>query len=87
MSRPIIITATLLAVVFSWNNFLWPLIATDSNSLQVLTVGIANFNSNFTAQWNLVLAGSFVALIPMVLLFAFFQKYIVRSVNLSGASR
>jgi multiple sugar transport system permease protein len=86
-SRPIIITATLLAVVFSWNNFLWPLIATDSNSLQVLTVGIANFNSNFTAQWNLVLAGSFVALIPMVLLFAFFQKYIVRSVNLSGASR
>jgi multiple sugar transport system permease protein len=87
MSRPIIITATLLAVVFSWNNFLWPLIATDSNSLQVLTVGIANFNSNFTAQWNLVLAGSFIALIPMVLLFAFFQKYIVRSVNLSGASR
>jgi multiple sugar transport system permease protein len=87
MSRPIIITATLLAVVFSWNNFLWPLIATDSNSLQVLTVGIANFNSNFTAQWNLVLAGSFVALIPMVLLFAFFQKDIVRSVNLSGASR
>jgi multiple sugar transport system permease protein len=87
MARPVIITATLLAVVFSWNNFLWPLIATDSNSLQVLTVGIANFNSNFTAQWNLVLAGSFVALIPMVILFALFQKHIVNSVNLSGANR
>lgn len=87
IARPVIITATLLAVVFSWNNFLWPLIATDSNSLQVLTVGIANFNSNFISQWNLVLAGSFVALIPMVVLFALFQKHIVNSVNLSGANR
>jgi multiple sugar transport system permease protein len=87
ISRPIIITATLLAFVFGWNNFLWPLIVTNSNSLQVLTVGIANFNSSFTAQYNLILAGSLVALIPMVILFAFFQKYIVRSVSLTGINR
>jgi multiple sugar transport system permease protein len=87
MSRPIIMTATIIAVIFSWNNFLWPLIATNSNDLQVLSVGVANFNSNFTSQWNLVLAGSLVALIPMVILFVLFQKHIVNSVNLSGASR
>jgi multiple sugar transport system permease protein len=87
MSRPVIITATIIAVIFGWNNFLWPLIATDSNSLQVLTVGIANFNSNFANQWNLVLAGSLIALIPMVIMFVAFQKHIVKSVNLSGASR
>ena len=87
MSRPVIITATIISVIFSWNNFLWPLIATDSNKLQVLTVGIANFNSNFTSQWNLVLAGSLVALIPMVIMFVLFQKHIVNSVNLTGASR
>jgi multiple sugar transport system permease protein len=87
MSRPIIMTATIIAVIFSWNNFLWPLISTSSNDLQVLSVGVANFNSNFAAQWNLVLAGSLVALIPMVILFVFFQKHIVNSVNLSGANR
>jgi multiple sugar transport system permease protein len=87
ISRPILITATLLAVVFGWNNFLWPLIVTNSNSLQVLTVGIASFNSNYTAQYNLILAGSLVALIPMVILFAIFQKYIVRSVSLTGINR
>jgi multiple sugar transport system permease protein len=87
MSRPIIMTATIIAVIFSWNNFLWPLIATSSNNLQVLSVGVANFNSNFAAQWNLVLAGSLVALIPMVVLFVLFQKHIVNSVNLSGANR
>jgi multiple sugar transport system permease protein len=87
ISRPIIITATLLAFVFGWNNFLWPLIVTNSNHLNVLTVGMANFNSNFNVQWNLILAGSLVALIPMVILFAIFQKHIVRSISLTGINR
>jgi multiple sugar transport system permease protein len=87
ISRPIIITATLLAVVFGWNNFLWPLIVTNSNSLQVLSVATANLNSNFSVQWNLILAASLVALIPMVILFAIFQKYIVRSISLTGINR
>jgi multiple sugar transport system permease protein len=87
ISRPIIITATLLAVVFGWNNFLWPLIVTNSNSLDVLSVATANFNSNFSVQWNLILAASLVALIPMVILFAIFQKQIVRSISLTGINR
>ncbi len=87
ISRPIIITATLLAFVFGWNNFLWPLIVTNSNSLNVLSVGTANLNSNFADQWNLVLAASLVALVPMVILFAIFQKYIVRSISLTGINR
>jgi multiple sugar transport system permease protein len=87
ISRPIIITATLLAFVFGWNNFMWPLIVTNSNSLNVLTVGIANFNSNFGVQWNLILAGALVALIPMVILFAIFQKHIVNSISLTGINR
>jgi multiple sugar transport system permease protein len=87
ISKPIIITATLLAFVFGWNNFLWPLIVTNSNSLNVLSVGTANLNSNFADQWNLVLAASLVALIPMVILFAVFQKHIVRSISLTGINR
>jgi multiple sugar transport system permease protein len=87
ISRPIIITATLLAFVFGWNNFLWPLIVTNSNHLNVLTVANANFNSNFSVQWNLILAGSLVALIPMVILFSIFQKHIVRSISLTGINR
>jgi len=87
VARPILFTATIIAVVFSWNNFLWPLIATNSNNLQVLTVGIANFNSNFGQQWNLVIAGSLIALIPMVILFVVFQKYIINSIQLAGVNR
>jgi multiple sugar transport system permease protein len=87
ISRPILITATLLAFVFGWNNFLWPLIVTNSNHLNVLTVASAYFSSNFAVQWNLILAASLVSLIPMVILFAIFQKHIVNAISLTGINR
>ncbi len=87
MGRPIIITATLIAFVFGWNNFLWPLIVTDSNSQQVLTVSIAALQSAVSYQWNLVLAASLVTLVPLLIIFAVFQKQIVRSIQLSGVNR
>jgi multiple sugar transport system permease protein len=87
MARPIIVTATLIAFVFGWNNFLWPLIVTDSNSKQVLTVATAGLQSSFNDQWNLVLAASLVSLIPLLVIFVVFQKHIVRSLQLSGVNR
>ena len=87
LARPIIMTASIIAFVFSWNNFLWPLIATNSNQLQVLTVGLANFKSSFGTEWNLILAGSIVTLIPLVILFVIFQKQIVNSISLTGVNR
>ena len=77
ISRPILITATLLAFVFGWNNFMWPLIVTNSNSLNVLTVGIANFNSNFGVEWNLILAFITLTNLPTNLLFLLAQRHIV----------
>jgi multiple sugar transport system permease protein len=87
MGRPIIITAAIIAFVFGWNNFLWPLVVTDSNSMQVLTVSTAALQSAFNDQWNLVLAASLVMLVPLLLFFVIFQKQIVRSVQLSGVNR
>jgi multiple sugar transport system permease protein len=87
LARPIITTATIIAFVFGWNNFLWPLIAINSNELQVMTVGLANFKSSFGTLWNLILAGSMVALVPLVILFCIFQKQIVNSISLTGVNR
>lgn len=86
-ARPVLITAALIAFVFGWNNFLWPLIATNSNALQVNTVAISNLNSNFATYWNLVIAASLLALLPMVILFLIFQRYIVRAISLQGVNK
>lgn len=83
LSKPVIVTATLIAFVFGWNNFLWPLIVTNSQSLYVLTIGLANFQSNYSSQWNYSLAASVITLFPMALVFAIFQRHIVRSISIT----
>jgi multiple sugar transport system permease protein len=84
LSRPILATLAIITFVPAWNNFLWPLIITDSDNLRVLTVGLAAFQSNFGTQWNLMMAGTFIALGPLLILFFLFQQHIVRSIHMSG---
>jgi len=84
LSRPILATLGIITFVQQWNNFLWPLIITNTDNLKVLTVGIASFKSQFSAQWNLMMAATFIALGPLLVLFFLFQKHIVRSIHLSG---
>jgi multiple sugar transport system permease protein len=84
LSKPILGTLTILTVVFAWHNFLWPLTITSSNGTRVLTVGIASLQGNLGADYNLMMAGSFVALVPLIVVFLFFQRSIVRSVALTG---
>lgn len=83
LSRPAIITATLIALVFGWNNFLWPLIVTESQNHYLLTTGLANFQSNMNSQWNYALAGSVITLVPLAILFIVFQKHIIRSISIT----
>ncbi|MCU1495230.1 MAG: binding-protein-dependent transport system inner rane component [Acidimicrobiaceae bacterium] len=84
LSRPVLMTFGIMSFVFGWNNFLWPLIATNSDSARVLTVAISAFQSSSGTQWNLLIAGSIFSLLPLVVLFLIFQRYILSSVQLSG---
>ena len=86
LSRPVIITAALIAFVFGWNNFLWPLVVTGSQSHYLLTVGLANFTTGpGTDEYtNIVLAGAMITLIPMIVVFVIFNRYIVRSIQLTS---
>jgi multiple sugar transport system permease protein len=84
LAKPIVTTVAIIAFVFGWNNFLWPLIATNSNGLTVLTVGVAALQSNLGTQWNLLMAGSLITLAPLLIVFAVFQRQIIRSIQMTG---
>jgi multiple sugar transport system permease protein len=84
LSRPILSALAIFFFLANWNFFLWPLVVTTDADLQVLQVGIATFSSQYGSAWNLILAASLIATLPIVLLFAFFQRYIVESVKMSG---
>jgi multiple sugar transport system permease protein len=83
-SKPILVTLTLITVVSQWNSFMWPLVITSGGTWRVLTVATAGLQSQYNAQWTLVMAATTVAIVPLIALFLGFQRHIVRSIVVTG---
>ena len=83
-SRPILVTLTLITFVSQWNNFMWPLVITSGPKWRVLTVATAGLQSQYNAQWTLVMAATTVAIVPLIVIFIAFQRHIVRSIVVTG---
>lgn len=83
-SRPIMVTLTLITVVSQWNNFMWPLVITSGSKWRVLTVATAGLQSQYNAQWTLVMAATTVAIVPLLVLFIALGRHIVRSIVVTG---
>ncbi|GAB2523977.1 carbohydrate ABC transporter permease [Nocardia heshunensis] len=84
MSRPILATLTIITVVSQWNSFMWPLVAASGPKWQVLTVATANLQTQYNAQWTLIMAATTLAIAPLVVLFVVFQRQVLRSVAVTG---
>src|SRR5246500_5516057 len=83
-SKPIIVTLALITVVSQWNSFMWPLVITSGPKWRVLTVATAGLQSQYNAQWTLVMAATTVAIVPLIVVFVVFQRHIVRSIVVTG---
>lgn len=84
LSRPILATLAVFFWLFNWNNYLWPLIVTQSPEMRVIQVGIASFAGEHSTQWQLIMAGSTIAAIPGLILYIFMQRYLIEGIKLSG---
>jgi multiple sugar transport system permease protein len=84
LSRPILATLAVFFWLFNWNNYLWPLIVTQSPEMRVIQVGIAAFAGEHSTQWQLIMAGSTLAAIPGLILYIFLQGYLIEGIKLSG---
>lgn len=84
LARPIIATLAIITVVTHWNNFMWPLIITTGRDWQTVTVATAALQSQYNANWTLVMAATTVAMAPLLVLFTVFQRHIVNSISLTG---
>lgn len=84
LSRPILAVQAVLTFITGWNSFLWPLIIAGDKSNYTLSVGLALLNQQLTVNPPLQMAGAAVMVIPVLAVFAIFQKYIVQGFVLSG---
>ncbi|HEY8495566.1 MAG: carbohydrate ABC transporter permease [Limnochordales bacterium] len=82
--KPSLAALAILTFIGNWNAYLWPLIATETRQMYTLPVGISLFSGEVGAQWNLITAGSAVAVIPMMIVFIIFQRQILEGVVRSG---
>ncbi len=81
---PALVSAAFIKFIFSWDSFIWPSIVITDESKTVITVALAKLFSDETVLWELVFAGSFVATVPVILIFIFLQRYYVQGFVRSG---
>jgi sn-glycerol 3-phosphate transport system permease protein len=87
ISRPMLITVTLVSLVTKWNDFLWPLISTNSENMRTLPIGISYlFNQEGASQWGLIMAAAIFVILPVLLVFLRWQRHIVSGLT-SGATK
>ncbi len=84
VSLPALATVAILMGIESWNQYLWPLLVTQSNSAKPIAVGIAGFFGADSTYWNLAMAASVVMMAPVLGFYLMFQKWFVSSVISSG---
>lgn len=85
MSVPALATIGLFSFVSHWNDYFWPLVMTDSMSVRPLTIGIAMLReTEGISNWNIIMAGNVVLVLPILLVYLFSSKQIVKAFVYSG---
>ncbi|MRX44758.1 ABC transporter permease subunit [Agromyces sp. Q22] len=84
LCKPLIAVLTLLTLMGSWNDFAWPLIALKDNDLFTLPIGLLYLKNQTSPDYNAIMALALISVLPMVLLFLFFQRYFVQGFARSG---
>jgi ABC-type glycerol-3-phosphate transport system permease component len=84
ITKPILITASVFSLIFSWNSFMWPLVMINSEELRVLQVGLSYFSQESSTLTTLLMAASTFSIMPLVILFIIAQRKIIGSYATAG---
>ena len=84
LSKPALATLGIFVFMWSWNNFLWPLLIINSLEMKTLPLGLAYFLGQYTVYWNLLMVGATIALAPVLIVFFFAQRYFIEGITLTG---
>ena len=84
LSKPVIATLCLTSFTFEWNDFMGPLIYLSTTEKKTLQVMLRMFNTQYSSNYALIMEAATVALIPVLILFVFLQRYFVEGVATSG---
>ena len=85
LAKPVYLAYALVSVSYHWNNFLWPVVITNSTNTRPLTVGLSIFGAPESGvNFSVISAGTLLAVSPLLLAFLLFQRQFVQSFMRSG---
>src|SRR5690606_10461171 len=84
LTRSAMVSVGIFYFILSWNNFIWPYIAINTEKNMVLATGLPTFLANNVLHVNTIMAASAVAAIPAMIVFLVLQKHIVQGVAMTG---
>ncbi|MBJ9989160.1 MULTISPECIES: carbohydrate ABC transporter permease [unclassified Paenibacillus] len=84
LAKPGLISVAIISTLWSWNDFLWPLVVNDSMDKMTLAVGLASLQGQFTTNYPVLMAGMLLAVWPMILIFFLLQKQFIEGITLGG---
>lgn len=84
LAWPAALTVGLFNLLYNWNDLLWPLIVTSDTEMRTLPAGLALFKGEHVTEYGLLMAGSVLALLPMMVAFLFVQRRFVEGIATTG---
>lgn len=84
LSKPVLITAGIFVFLGSWNSLFWPLIVVTRPEMRTLMVGLQAFNQDAGSDYHLLMAASTFAVLPIVILFFFMQRFFIQGIARTG---
>ena len=84
LSKPALAVLGIFSFMGAWNDFLWPLLITQSKDMRTLAVGLATLQQESMTDYGLLMAGSAVAAIPMIIVFFAFQKHFLKGLTIGA---
>lgn len=86
LARAAMVTLGMLAFMFTWNSFFWPLLVTNTRELYTIQVGLAMLHTEmvFAGDWGLLMAATVISIVPVLLFYLFTQKQIIRGITMTG---
>lgn len=83
-ARPAVMVLAVLTWVNVWNDFLWPLLMIQRNSISTLTLGLVRMQGEYVSRWPVLMAASILILLPLLFVYAIAQRAFIRGIAVTG---
>ncbi|MGH3145419.1 MAG: carbohydrate ABC transporter permease, partial [Rubrobacter sp.] len=84
LSGPVIAVLTIFTFMWRWNDFAWPLIVLQDQSSYTIQLGLNILKGQYFTEWTYIMGMGLISIIPMLVVFAFFQRYFVQGIASTG---